>query len=125
MIGEQDVDSIRVGQGPMASTLPLTIYMIADKESRLDPVLTLPDDADEIGVCDDAGRRGCENVPSPEGLEIYLAALERKIVANGFDAGVVLAAGPPSLRSLEISSVRNRTTGRYTLVFIGELPGRD
>ncbi len=125
VIGEDDIDEFQVGQGPMAATRPLTIYMVADQATRLDPALALPDHPDEIGVCDDAGRRGCENIPSPEGLEIYLAEIDRSIVADRFDAGAILAAGPPELRNLELSSFDNRTTGRYTLVFIGELPARD
>lgn len=125
MIGEDDSDFIRIGQGPLASAAPLTLYMIADTGTRLDPAILLVDEEDAVLICDDAGRRGCAGVPSPEGLSIYISESNREISAGPFDAGLVLPPGPPQLREVILSSFRSRTTGPYALVLMGELPPRE
>jgi len=126
-IGQRDQDMIRIGQGPLAATEPLVVYMVAGEGTRLDPALRLlTDTGDDEGIaCDDAGRRGCEGVPSPVGLSFQFADPSDRIEADRFDAGVTLPPGPPQLRNLELSSFRDNTTGRYALVLLGALPQKD
>ena len=124
VIGENDEDAIRIGQGPLAATEPLVVYMVAGQGTRLDPSLRLLTNLneDEGIVCDDAGRRGCEGVTSPVGLSIQLADSGELIEADRFDAGVTLPPGPPQLRDIELGSFRGNTTGHYALVLLGSLP---
>lgn len=114
-----DADLIRVGQGPKAAELPLLVYMLAAKNTRLDPSMRFPDEAGEGVVCDDAGRRGCEDVPSVSGLKVTIAGAE--VVGGRFDAGLLLPGGDSELRTVELGSFSGNTEGGYTLVLIGEL----
>ena len=123
-IVEEDHDLIRVGQGPLAASAPLLLYMVAEGNSRLDPSASLSGADDGTIVCDDAGRRGCDGVPSAEGLFIHIAAADLDLRADRFDAGVALAAGPPRLRNIDLGGFDDRTTGPYALVLMGELPPR-
>ena len=93
VIGEGDEDLIQVGQGPLASRAPLYVYMVAAQGTRLDPWLRLPDRNEDAAVCDDVGQRGCEAVPSPEGLRVHMAAQQVDIEADRFDAGATLPPG--------------------------------
>ncbi|MAS35131.1 MAG: hypothetical protein CL610_14060 [Anaerolineaceae bacterium] len=120
-----DRDTIRISQGPLAATAPLTLYMVADTATRLDPTISLPEDIEDSAICDDAARRGCEGVPSPDGLEIYLNELDRHIKADRFDAGLVLPPNTPDLRYVELGSFNDNTSGHYALVVLGELPLRE
>ncbi len=124
---EHDTDFIQVGQGPLAALSPLLVYMVAGKNTRLDPSMRLlTDDPESDGVvCDDAGRRGCEDVPSVSGLEVYVTVQDVEIVGDRFDAGVLLPRGATNLREIELSSFLGNTEGSYSLVLMGELPPRD
>jgi hypothetical protein len=125
MIGEDDVDTLTIGQGPLAASEPLLVYMVAGQTERLDPTIQVIDPInDDSLVCDDAGRRGCEGVPSPLGLAVKVVSSISDYVADRFDAGIVLPPSPPQLRTLALSSFSEITTGRYALVLIGELPER-
>ncbi len=124
-----DVDTISVGQGPLAAGAPLLVYMVAGKTERLDPSMELlTDNADEgetaDNVCDDAGRRGCEDVPSLVGLRLTVGA-DVDIMGDRFDAGALLPPGNPQLRQFELSSFDGNTSGTYSLVLMGELPALD
>jgi hypothetical protein len=119
-----DRDRIRLGQGPLAASAPLTLYMIAHPDTRLDPALALLPEGTPGLVCDDAGRRGCVDVPSPVGLSLTNAVLERTLTADAFDAGLVLPRGATELRLVELYSFNNRASGGYALALLGELPPR-
>ncbi len=123
-IGEDDTDTIRLAQGPLAALRPLTMYMIADSASRLDPALVFASDAPGPS-CDDAGRRGCEGVPDPDGLYIFLAEQGVEIKTDPFDAGLVLPPGLPEFHEIDLRSFNGSTTGGYSIVLIGELPPRE
>jgi hypothetical protein len=125
MLTESDVDMIRVGQGPLAALKPLAIYMIAEPSSRLDPSLAFADDSLAGAICDDAGRRGCEGVPSPDGLYIFLSEQSIEIKPDAFDAGLLLPPGMPQLYDIELSSFNENANGAYSIVLIGELPPRE
>ena len=121
-----NVDFIRIGQGPRTTGTPLLMYMIGGKNERLDPSVLL-DEADsesesEEIICDDAGRRGCEDVPSAEGLRITLRETV-EIVGDRFDAGMLLPEGSPRLQQMQLYSFGGNTEGTYSLVLLGELPG--
>ncbi|MBZ0295436.1 MAG: hypothetical protein K8L99_22945 [Anaerolineae bacterium] len=126
-----DRDTLRVGQGPLAASAPLLVYMVGGKNERLDPAIALeeenePDDsqASTAIVCDDAGRRDCDQVPSVAGLQVMIGE-DVEIQGDRFDAGALLPAGDPSLRPLVLSSFSGNTSGSYSLVLIGELPPRE
>ncbi|MBZ0287887.1 MAG: hypothetical protein K8I30_09760 [Anaerolineae bacterium] len=115
-----DVDAIRIGQGPLTASVPLLVYMISDKSTRLDPSMRL--NADDAGiVCDDAGRRGCEDVPGVNGLTVFITDGAVDVEGGRFDAGARLTT--TDLQTLELSSFSGNTEGGYMLVLLGELPG--
>ncbi len=124
-IGQADRDQISLGQGPLASSVPLNVYMIGAQGTRLDPKLNLLDQDERVKVCDDVGQRGCEGVPSPLGLRVFLAGPGLDIEADRFDAGISLPPGPPRLWNLELSSYSDRTTGPYSIVLLGSLPAHE
>jgi hypothetical protein len=123
-IGEDDYDTIRLAQGPLAALKPLTMYMIAESSSRLDPSLAFTDAAETGAICDDAARRGCEGVPSPDGLYVFLAEQGVEIKPDAFDAGLVLPPGVPEFHEIELSSFNSNATGPYAIVLIGEISPR-
>jgi hypothetical protein len=123
-IGEADRDIIRLAHGPLAALKPLTLYMIADSRSRLDPALAFANEGETGAVCDDAGRRGCEGVPSPDGLYSFLSEQAVEIKSDPFDAGLVLPPGLPQFHDIELGSFNDNTAGSYAIVLIGELPPR-
>jgi hypothetical protein len=95
--------------------------MIGASDSRLDPFVRL--DTPEGIECDDAGRRGCDEVPSITGAGV---AINDGVTITGdrFDAGLRLAPGHPDPLTLELSSRKSGTYGEYALLVIGELPPR-
>ena len=123
-IGDDDFDTVRLSQGPLAALRPLTMYMIAESGSRLDPALTVLNPDETGAICDDAGRRGCEGVPSPDGLYAFLSEQAVEIKSDPFDAGLVLPPGVPEFHEIELGSFNGNTTGSYAIVLIGELPPR-
>ena len=122
-----DTDYLHIGQGPLAALSPLLVYMVAGKTERLDPSMRLrTDDPDSDGiVCDDAGRRGCDDVPSIVGLNINVAVENFEIAGDRFDAGVLLPNGGRDLREIELGSFSGNTEGTYSLVLMGELPPKE
>ena len=114
------IDRIGMYVGPLATASDVRVYMVADSpsNSRLDPYLrVLPD---EVG-CDDAGRRGCEVVPSLAGGGLRLRN-EYDLLADRFDAGVLLRRDDLELQVLELGSYSGNTFGQYMLMIMGELP---
>lgn len=118
-----DRDALTARVGPLAAeSTSLLVYMVAAENSRLDPQVELL----ETGlVCDDAGRRGCEDVPSFNGAGATIHEGEgTSIVGDRFDAGLRLAPGNPDPLGIELRSFNGNTTGDYVIVVIGELPAR-
>ncbi|MBI5667484.1 MAG: hypothetical protein HZC41_05705 [Chloroflexi bacterium] len=116
-----DRDAVEVRVGPLAAeTTALTVYMVGTASSRLDPLIYLPA-SDQS--CDDAGRRGCEDVPSFTGAGFTLhESGGTTITGDRNDAGIMLAPGNPDPITLELGSRNGETYGDYALVLIGELP---
>lgn len=119
-----DQDAVEVRLGPLAArTTALTVYMVGAANSRLDPYIYLPD-SDQ--TCDDAGRRGCEEVPSFAGAGFTLhESGVTTITGDRNDPGVKLSPGHPDPITLELGSRNGETYGGYALVLIGELPPRE
>ncbi|MCL4249327.1 MAG: hypothetical protein KJ065_14360 [Anaerolineae bacterium] len=118
--GEQDVIQFEVG--PLAAQADVLVYAVAvdAANSRLDPYVRLyPNDTG----CDDAGRRGCEDVPSIAGAGLRLAD-EFSLLGDRFDAGVRLQRDDLERQFVEIGSFSGNTSGEYALVIIGTLPPR-
>jgi hypothetical protein len=99
--------------------------MVAGRNERLDPSVLLVERTEESDgvVCDDAGRRGCEHVPSAVGLRVDVG--DAQWVGSRFDAGALLPPGDPQMRLLELRSFNGQTSGAYALALLGELPPRD
>jgi hypothetical protein len=119
-----DVDAYEVRVGPLAAeTTVIQLYMIDAESSRLDPFLTRPDTEE---TCDDAGRKGCEAVPSFTGAGATLhEGSGATFLGDRSDAGLLLNPGNPDPMVIELSSRDGRTHGGYALVLIGELPPRE
>lgn len=123
-IDRGDRDAVNVSIGPLAArTTALTVYMVGTPNSRLDPYIFRPDTEQS---CDDAGRRGCEAIPSFVGAG-YTQHRDDIVMITGDrnDAGVVLTSGSADPVTLELSSRGGDTYGDYALVLIGELPPRE
>lgn len=115
-------DQVVLRLGPRARNSQVTVYMIADKNSRLDPFLTVFDEeGTEVAGCDDAGVGLCSDVPSARDLQVI--APEGNVILQGgrFDAGLILQLNGTEPIGLQLGSKGNETLGAYTLVIVGEL----
>jgi hypothetical protein len=114
-----DVDVLDARLAPLPGNngrAPMQLYVVG-VNNRLDPSIITA-----TGRCDDAGRRGCEDVPSFDGAGVILNNGVR-IVGDRFDAGVRLADTLP--HPLQIVSFSGTTRGEYALLLTGELPPTD
>lgn len=119
--GQHDLLSAFVGPLAAAEGEVLVYALALDVvNSRLDPALRLL--PSEVG-CDDAGRRGCEDIPSFVGAGLRLAD-EFSILGDRFDAGVRLRQGDLEEQIVENGSFAGNTSGAYALVVVGSLPAR-
>ncbi len=118
-----DRDVIAFGSGPLAREVPPTIYMLADKTTRLDPFIELVNPGSAVVVtCDDAGVRDCASVAPADALTIDFGENGETLIGGRFDAGMQIVGGTPEQQLLEFSGFDGRTYGGYTLVIVGELP---
>lgn len=119
-----DRDFLSVRVGPLAAqSTSLLVYMVASGNSRLDPQVEL---VDPQVVCDDAGRRDCEDVPSFNRAGATLHEGDgATLIGDPFDAGLRLTPGNPDPLGIELRSFDGNTTGDYAIVVIGELPPRE
>jgi len=118
--GQHDVIELEVG--PLAAQGDVIAYAVAvdAANSRLDPYVRLLPNEDG---CDDAGRRGCEDVPSMVDAGLRLAD-EFSLLGDRFDAGVRLRQDDLDPQLIEIGSFSGNTSGEYALIIIGNLPPR-
>ncbi|MCB9451112.1 MAG: hypothetical protein H6672_06710 [Anaerolineaceae bacterium] len=118
---DEDLFEMRVGPRAAADTA-LQVYMVAAENSRLDPFMEVLDDSGT--TCDDAGRRGCEAVPSFDQAGATLNNSDgMTLIGDRSDAGLLLAPGTPDVVPVLLTSRNGGTHGGYVLVLIGELPG--
>lgn len=117
-----DTDSIRIRVGGLASRdTSLQIYMVGvGANSRLDPFMRFV--GDEAG-CDDAGRRGCDGLPSFNGSGVIFNTGAR-LIGDRFDAGLSLPVDSTGWHEIELGSFSGNTGGDYVLFVVGELPPR-
>jgi len=113
-------DQYDIRMGPLAKLTPLTVYMIAAENSRLDPFMKWETGNQE---CDDAGRGDCKNVPSfnKAGVTLHESG-GITIVGDRSDAGLLLEPGTSDIMSVEMGSRNSETSGDYVLVLLGQLP---
>ncbi|MBZ0277316.1 MAG: hypothetical protein K8I60_14315, partial [Anaerolineae bacterium] len=116
----QDIVEMRVGPRAAASTA-LLVYMVGASNSRVDPFMQLPND--ESVMCDDAGRRGCDDVTTFEDAGVTSQA-DDEVTLSGdrSDAGLRLTPGTPDIVPVVFSSRSGGSHGDYVVVLIGELP---
>lgn len=114
----EDQYQVELDAGAYAiAEMPLLLYMLkTDPDSRLDPQIEIP--AIEQ-VCDDAGRRGCENVPYAD--EYTLVDDTIRLTGGRFDAGFQIAAGDLNAYALLVGSRGGRTSGSYALMLVGAI----
>ncbi len=115
-----NTDLYDVRMGPLAKLSPLTVYMVAGENSRLDPYMKWASGNME---CDDAGKGDCKNVPSfnKAGVTLHESG-GMTIVGGRSDAGLMLAPGTTDVMTLEMGSRNSETSGDYVLVLLGQLP---
>jgi hypothetical protein len=117
-----DRDTVDLRLGPLAKDTTLSVYMIGDEKTRLDPVMRwLSIDGEGDVLCDDAGRRDCEAIPTLTGVGVRFND-NVNVIGDSFDAGLHLAPGNLDPMTLELNSREGDTQGGYSLVLIGELP---
>lgn len=118
-----EVEQIAARVGPLAAAAgDVRVYMIADdnRNSRLDPYMRLLPDGQG---CDDAGRRGCEDVPSLAGAGLQMVD-GVEFMGDRFSAGVRLRQNELEAQYIELGSFSGNTSGQYALVIIGTFPQR-
>ncbi len=119
----EDSQQMSLRLGPSAVEGELIINMVQGENTRIDPYIEWIADGHEepLASCDDAGRRGCENVPS----FVHAGVVQQDgtiIIGDRFSAGIRLAPGHPDPNILEFSSRARNATGEYAIILIGELP---
>ncbi|MBA3873661.1 MAG: hypothetical protein H0X30_31395 [Anaerolineae bacterium] len=113
-----DLYDVRIG--PLAKLTPLTVYMVAAENSRLDPYMKWGSGNME---CDDAGRGDCKAVPTFNKAGVTLhEGTGTTITGDRSDAGLVLAPGTTDIMTLEMASREGITYGDYALVLLGQMP---
>lgn len=119
-----DEGELRLNLGPLARETTLSLYMVGMQ--RLDPALqALNPEGDVIVECDDAGSRGCPDVPAFTGAGAILYPDDPvTLIGDRFDAGLILQPGSADELYLRLMSRERRTSGDFVLFFIGELPPR-
>jgi hypothetical protein len=111
-----DMDSmeVRLAPRPAQGSDPLSFYMVG-VNNRLDPTVLA-----DTGRCDDAGRRGCENLPSFDKAGVIFNNGGIHVTGDRFDAGVLISDTLP--HQLQLVSFSGTTDGEYAIFLIGTLP---
>ncbi len=106
---------VRLAPRPAQGDAPLLIYAVG-LNNRLDPGIT-----GDLGQCDDAGRRGCEEIPSFDGAGVIFKG-DVRAIGDRFDAG--LRIDDADQHYAQVLSFSGTTHGAYALFLIGSLPPR-
>lgn len=113
-----DSDFVTVRSGPFARTEPQTIWMLRDGLSRLDPLLTVPD---QVISCPDLGLRTCSSALNGSGIRILVDGT-LSVATDRLDSVARLDTGTTDPVELAAASQNGRTTGAYSIWLIGMLP---
>lgn len=118
-------DTLEARLGPLAAQgSSLLVYMVdAEPNGRLDPAVRFGQAAND-DICDDAGRRGCDDVPPVEDAGV-LTADGLRLLGDRFDAGLRIPPGELASMSMVLGSFDGKTSGDYGLLLVGELPPRE
>jgi hypothetical protein len=113
---DADEFSLRLAPYPAQDELPLLVYAVG-VNNRLDPGMIT-----ETVECDDAGRRGCEDVSPITNAGVILNNGVR-VVGDRFDAGIRI--DDALQHRAQLLSFSGTTRGEYALILIGELASRE
>jgi hypothetical protein len=118
-------DRVNLLPAPRARNEALLMYMLKNPRTRIDPqisyVMEGSEDANNMTVCDDAGRFDCEQVPSAVDYRFPLISGD-VISGDNLSAGISIES--PELE-YAFAQLRNRsttTTGTFTMLLVGNLP---
>lgn len=114
-----DREGMFVGQGPLNTDTPIDFYMLRT-DSRIDPQVEIAIPPDTILNCDDAGRRDCADMPAASGFEIIIGEAQT-VRGDRLDAGGRIATGQPDPVAITLSS-SNRASGKFSMIFLGQMP---
>ena len=112
---DTDDYAVRLAPRPAQGGAPLLIYAVG-LNNRLDPGIS-----GDLGTCDDAGRRGCEALPSFDGAGVIFNGGVR-VIGDRFDAGIRI--DDAAQHYLQVLSFSGTTHGDYALFLLGSLPPR-
>ncbi len=121
----EDMDDLLIRLGPLANEQDLQVYMIGNTENRLDPVMEWIDQDGEVKqICDDSGHGECfiETTIAGVSAEMNAGDIQNIILADRFDAGLILNPFNSDVQTVRLRSRGARTDGGYSLIFVGELP---
>ncbi len=110
---DRDNFNVRLAPYPAQGNAPLLFYVVG-VNNRLDPGIIT-----DTTQCDDAGRRGCEDVPSFAGAGVIFNNGVH-VIGDRFDAGVKISDA--NAHNVQVSSFSGTTHGEYALILIGSLP---
>lgn len=119
----RDADFLEVRKGALARHAPVTVYMVADADSRLNPFIYVDTADGESLQCNQAGFGACEHVPSwvGYGTQMSFGDTTLDLLGRRFDAGVIIDSTSLERHHLRMMSNNNDTHGRYVVYFLGEL----
>ncbi len=112
---DTDDYAIRLAPRPAQGAARLLIYAVG-LNNRLDPGIS-----SDLGTCDDAGRRGCEDIPSFDGAGVIFNGGVR-VIGDRFDTGIRI--DDAAQHYLQVLSFSGTTHGDYALFLLGSLPPR-
>lgn len=113
---DRDDYGVRLAPRPAQSDSSLLVYALG-VNNRLDPGIV-----SDLGQCDDAGRRGCEDVPSFDGAGVIFNGAIR-VIGDRFDAGMRITDA--AQHYLQVLSFSSTTHGDYALILLGASAPRD
>jgi hypothetical protein len=123
--GEEHVLDIR--PGPLTKSTEMLVYMMRDGVSRIDPyiyqvLITGEDEMEYTEIaCNDAGLRGCEEVPALTGAGVIFNN-GKELLGGRFDAGLRLDLASGEVQRLFLNSRARNARGDYAVLILGELP---
>jgi hypothetical protein len=113
-----DVASLTVRSGPFAKDEPVTLWMLRDGFSRLDPMLAVPEG---VTNCVDLGLRSCSSGLTGAGIRVLSDGVVQ-LSSDRLDAIAFLETVGAQPVEVVVASQNPRSTGVYMLWLFGALP---